>query len=265
MEKSSLIKEVLYQSWLQKRAVSCNAVFGLEQFDEVLLVDQQAISKNRLSTVASYTGILDSLKTIFSKTEQAKTLGLKKADFSYQSKSGKCTTCNGYGKLKTSMDFMSDLWLTCDTCNGKRYNENVLSCRHKNQSIGDVLNMTVQEARAFFGGEKLEQQLEILKQVGVGHLLLGQSLNTLSGGEGQRLKQAHSMLQKKKGNTLYLFDEPSTGLHQVDIRQLLNVFHQLIEKGNTILFIEHNSTFIEAANQIVRLGPGSGDDGGRLF
>ncbi|WP_449301290.1 ATP-binding cassette domain-containing protein [Pseudofulvibacter geojedonensis] len=263
--KSSLIKEVLYQSWLQKRAVNCNTVFGLEQFDEVLLVDQQAINQNRLSTVVSYTGILDQLKIIFSKTEQAKKLGLKKADFSYQSKNGKCTTCNGYGKLKISMDFMSDLWLTCDACKGKRYNESVLSCSYKNQSIGDILNMTVQEAIAFFEGEKLEQQLEILNQVGVGHLLLGQSLNTLSGGEGQRLKLAHSMLQKKKEKTLYWFDEPSTGLHQVDIHQLLRVFHQLIGKGNTILFIEHNQTFIQAANQMVRLGPGSGHDGGRLF
>lgn len=271
--KSSLIKDVLYNSWLKHRAVNCASVYGLEQFDEVLLIDQEVLTQNRMSTLVTYTGIIEQIKAVFSKTELAKQLGLKKADFSYQSKNGKCTTCGGHGKLKTSMDFMSDIWLTCDSCKGMRYNETVLDCKFNELSIGEVLGLTVQEAIVFFEDKTIVAHLTILKQVGVGHLILGQAGNTLSGGEAQRLKLANSMLPTstrlstgaQKGAILYLFDEPSTGLHYFDILPLIKVFQSLINRGDTVLFIEHNTTLIESADRVITLGPGSGDEGGFLM
>ena len=260
-----MIKDVLYKSWLKQRAVNCASIHGLNQFDEVLLIGQEAFTTNRLSTPVTYTGIIEQIKTIFSKTESAKSEGFKKADFSYQSKNGKCTTCSGHGKLKTSMDFMSDIWLTCDTCKGLRYNNAILVCKYKDSSIGEVLNMTVQEAITFFDNGLIVEQLNILNRVGVGHLLLGQSGNTLSAGEGQRLKLATSMLKKRKGTALYLFDEPSTGLHYFDILQLITVFQSIIDGGDTVLFIEHNQTLIQSANQLITLGPGSGEKGGEVM
>ncbi len=260
--KSSLVKEVLYRSWLQRRPVNCTSTHGMEQFEEVLLVDQEALTQNRLSTPASYTGIIDQLKAVFSSTPYAKKVGLKKADFSYQSKKGKCTTCAGHGKLKTSMDFMSDIWLTCDACKGMRYNETILACKLNGCSIGEVLQMTVQEAIEFFDTGSIVEKMDILKRVGIGHLRLGQSANTLSGGEAQRLKLAKSMLQKRKGCTLFLFDEPSTGLHYFDMLRLIAVFESMVDAGDTVLFIEHNDVLIEAADLVIGLGPGSGDLGG---
>tara|TARA_R110002050_G_scaffold141251_1_gene266285 strand:- start:39580 stop:44397 length:4818 start_codon:yes stop_codon:yes gene_type:complete len=269
--KSSLIKEVLHRSWVKKRPENCISVYGLDPFEEVLLIDQEAHTQNRLSTPLTYMGMIEPLKTIFAKTEFAKNAGLKKADFSYQSKNGKCQTCSGQGKLKTSMDFMSDIWLTCDSCQGLRYSEKILACKLNGRSMGDVLRMTVQEAIEFATGlepsrntETFLDQLNILKRVGVGHLLLGQAANTLSGGEAQRLKLAASMLINRKGPTLYLFDEPSTGLHYFDILSLIEVFQSLITKGDTVLFIEHNSTLISAADRVITLGPGSGENGGEL-
>jgi excinuclease ABC subunit A len=263
--KSSLIKDVLYRSWLKKRPVGCASVEGLDQFEEVVLIDQEVLTQNRLSTTASYTGILEYIKELFSKTAYSKTAGLKKADFSYQSKNGKCATCAGHGKLKTSMDFMSDIWLMCDSCKGMRYNDAVLVCQYKGRSIGEVLRMTVQEAIEFFDSGVIVDTLDILKQVGVGHLLLGQSGNTLSGGEAQRLKLATSLMQKRKGISLYLFDEPSTGLHYFDVLQLIQVFQSIVDRGDTLLFIEHNSTLIESADQVITLGPGSGESGGEVM
>jgi len=263
--KSSLIKEVLYNSWLQHRPVGCTSINGLDQFEEVLLIDQEVLTQSRLSTPASYTGILDEIKTLFSKTVSAKETGLKRGDFSYQSKSGRCAVCKGHGKLKTSMDFMSDIWLSCDTCQGMRYNDTVLSCQLNGRSIGEVLRMTVAEAITFFAEGRIIEKLNTLNRVGVGHVLLGQSANTLSGGEAQRLKLAKSMMQKRKGATLYLFDEPSTGLHYFDLLPLITVFQSLVERGDTILFIEHNKSLIDAAHQVITLGPGSGEGGGEAI
>lgn len=263
--KSSLIKDVLYSSWLKKQPINCASVYGLGQFEEVLLIDQEGLKQSRLSTPTTYTGIIEHLKTIFSKTDFAKSNQLKKADFSYQSMNGKCLTCGGHGKLKTSMDFMSDIWLTCDSCKGMRYNDTLLACKYKALSIGEVLQLTVQEAIEFFKGESIVKHLETLNEVGVGHLLLGQSGNTLSGGEAQRLKLAASMMKKRKGTTLYLFDEPSTGLHYFDLLRLNKVFQSIVENGDTVLFIEHNNTLIHAADQVITLGPGSGEQGGEII
>ena len=263
--KSSLVKEVLYSSWLKNRPVNCTTITGLEQFSTVLLMDQELLGQNRLSTPASYTGVLEGLKTLFSKTKSAKEAGFKKADFSYQSKNGKCTTCGGHGQLKTSMDFMSDIWFTCDVCKGMRYNEVILTCKYKERSIGDTLRMTVEEAIDFFADQALSEGLKVLHSVGLGHVLLGQSGHTLSRGEAQRLKLAKSLMEKRKGKTLYLFDEPSTGLHYFDILRLLEVFQSIVDRGDTLLFIEHNSTLVESANQVLRLGPGSGEHGGAVI
>jgi excinuclease ABC subunit A len=271
--KSSLIKEVLVGSWLKRHPVNCASLYGLDQFEEILLIDQELIKQSRLTTLVTYTGIIEQLKTLFSATTFAKNEGLKKADFSYRSKNGKCKACGGDGKLKTSMDFMSDIWLTCDRCKGMRYNDVILSCKLNKRSIGEVLQMTVQEAMAFFGTGTILESLDILMQVGVGHLLLGQAGNTLSGGESQRLKLATSMLHtsatlsrgKRKGKILYLFDEPSTGLHYFDILPLISVFQSLVERGDTVLFIEHNNILINFADQVITLGPGSGVNGGKVM
>ncbi len=269
--KSSLIKEVLYQSWLKGRPVHCDVVYGMEQFERMEFIGQEALSASRSVTPVSYTGILETLKAVFAKTPEAKAADLKKADFSYLSKNGKCPTCNGHGKLKTSMDFMSDLWLTCDRCQGMRYSDAVLACKMNGRSMGDVLQMTILEAMEFFGAKSLVYpQLEVLKRVGVGHLKLGQSGPTLSGGEAQRLKLATALMATERnrsdheGGTLYLFDEPSTGLHLLDIQKLIEVFQSLVQAGDTVLFIEHHRALIDAANQVLTLGPGSGEKGGEV-
>lgn len=263
--KSSLIKDALYASWNRKRPVGCTSTFGLEQFEDILLIDQEPLTQNRLMTPASYTGVLEQLRNYFAKSAEAKELKLKKGDFSYQSKTGKCPTCNGHGKIKTSMDFMSDIWLPCHTCHGLRYNDLILDCKVNDHSIGDVLRMTVDEALEFFSTDKpLQESLSLLQRVGVGHLQLGQAGNTLSGGEAQRLKLATSLLHKRKGATLYLFDEPSTGLHYFDIVRLLDVFDEIVYNGDTVIFIEHNQTMIEHADTCVTLGPGSGEHGGEI-
>ena len=213
----------------------------------------------------TYTGIIDELKSIYFKTESAQAAGFKKADFSYQSKVGKCPLCVGHGKLKTSMDFMSDIWLLCDLCNGTRFSPSILECKFNGLSIGEVLMLTVQEAINFFESGKIVEKLKVLKRLGLGHLVLGQSGVRLSGGEAQRLKLATALLKTKKGQTLYLFDEPSTGLHYYDILELIKVFQSVIDQGDTVLFIEHSQTLIQSADQVITLGPGSGEEGGLII
>lgn len=263
--KSSLIRDALFASWISKRPVNCQSVFGFEQFEDVIYITQERMLTNRLTTPASYIGIIDSLKTIYATTENAKELGYKKADFSYQSKNGKCSVCSGNGKIRTSMDFMSDIWLSCYSCKGTRYNSDILEVKSNGVTIGEALNMTVQEAFTFFDVQKIHQQLKLLIDVGLGHIKLGQSGNTLSGGEAQRLKLSRELLLSNKGNSLFIFDEPSTGLHYLDIQKLIVVFDSMIEKGHTILFIEHNQELLKSENHILKLGPGSGEEGGELI
>lgn len=266
--KSSLIKAVIYASIAKKRAVGCNQIYGFEIFDDVLLIDQAPISTNALSCPATIVGVLNLLQTIFAKSAQAKTLNLKKADFSYQSKKGKCETCKGYGELKTSMDFMSDVWIPCDTCNGNRYHPQINACKISGLNdieftIGDLLQLTATELIGLFENDKLNTQLQHLLDLGLGHLQLGQAANSLSGGEAQRLKLA-TALANTKGQNLYLFDEPSNGLHQLDLVRLIHVFENLIDQGHTVIFIEHHASLISIANEQIKLGPGSGNEGGRL-
>ncbi|MFK7787115.1 MAG: ATP-binding cassette domain-containing protein [Crocinitomicaceae bacterium] len=261
--KSSLIRDVIFESYTKKRSVGCRSIFGIDQFDEVIMIDQKPFTGNRLSTVASFTGILDFIRGEFAKTEEAKQLGFKKADFSYQSKKGKCSSCAGHGQQKTSLDFMGDIWTECDVCYGLRYNDEIQQCKLKGKSIGEVLQMTINEAYDFFDHVRIKQDLQLLKDVGIGHLQLGHGGNILSGGEAQRLKLS-KQLMNASGKSLYLFDEPSTGLHQQDLLQLIRFFQRLVEQGNTVLYIEHNRLLISAANDAIKLGPGSGEMGGEL-
>lgn len=263
--KSSLIKEILFASWTKQRSVHCSSVNGLDQFTEVVLIDQELQAQNRLSTPAMYLGVLNIIQGLYAQTESAKASGLKKADFSYQSKRGKCPTCAGHGQVKVSMDFMSDLWLTCDRCNGARYQDEILVITYAGLNMGAVLNLTVLEAQEYFQDRVISSHLQPLISLGIGHLRLGQPFNTLSGGEAQRLKLAKSLSMKRTGAVLYLFDEPSTGLHHSDLLQLLAVFQSIIDQGDTLIFIEHNHTLIQAANEVITLGPGSGEEGGRLI
>jgi len=264
--KSSLIRDVLNASVQKSRWVNCDSIDGLDQIDEVLFIGQESFTTNRLVTPASYTGLLDQIRAEFAKTNAAKELGLKKGDFAYLSKQGKCSTCGGHGKIKTAMDFMSDIWLDCHSCQGMRYNERLLSCKWKGQSIGDVLQMTIIEGQDFFTEiPKINEGLNLLIRLGLGHIRLGQAGNTLSTGEGQRLKLATSLLNKKNSRTLYLFDEPSTGLHYVDLITLQKEFDRIVESGDTIIYIEHNETLISHADVRLTLGPGSGEEGGKLI
>ena len=263
--KSSLVREVLWKSWDNKRATGCSSVYGLSGFSDIIYIDQQPVADNSLSTPATFTGLMDLLRDLFAMTNQAKILKLSKAAFSYLNKEGKCPDCNGYGIKRTSMDFMSDVWTPCDSCNGSRYQELPNQCLYQEKSIGEVLNLTVDQAIVFLRKEmKILSFLNTLNAVGLGHIRLGQPGNTLSGGESQRLKLATLLIKHHKGRTLYLLDEPATGLHYFDIEKLITVFDKLADDGNTVLFIEHNPALIAIANQVIELGPGSGPSGGEI-
>ncbi|HHG85274.1 MAG TPA: excinuclease ABC subunit UvrA, partial [Bacteroidetes bacterium] len=252
--KSTLVREVLLRSIRAQQAVGCVEVYGLEQFEKVLAVDQSTLSGNLLSTPATFTGLLDVLRNLFSRTDDAKRLGLKKSSFSYVHKDGKCTECGGMGQQKAALDFLGDVWLPCEACEGGRYRAESLSCRWQGKTIAAALQLSVAEALEWaLGQEKLLSILRPLEAVGLGHILLGQSTVTLSGGEAQRLRLAAELLRQGKGKHLFLFDEPATGLHFQDILRLVALFNQLADAGHTVLFIEHHPMLISIANQEVNL------------
>lgn len=269
--KSTLVQHVLLASASKKRPVGCEAAYGLERFDGIFNVDQQPVSTNALSTPATHTGMMDALRNAFAATEVAKSAKLGKSAFSYLHKDGRCASCNGYGQLRTSMDFMSDVWSPCETCNTLRYNDAVLSVKLARHSIGSMLQLSVAEAQELLtpiSGKHIAavvKQLDAMQAVGLGHVRLGQPGNTLSGGEAQRLKLAREMAKAGGSNNLYVFDEPTTGLHLQDIAVLLELFHALARQGHTVLYVEHHPALIAAANQVIELGPGSGPAGGKLI
>ena len=264
--KSTLMHQVLWTSVQAGRAVGCESIYGLDQFDRLLAVDQSPMSRNALSTPATYLGLMDSLRKYFAGTAEAKSAGLKKSAFSYHHKDGKCPECNGHGSQKTAMDFMGDVQTVCESCHGLRYNPSVLQCYYHDKNIGEVLQLTVDEAVAFFGeAAETQKYLSELQSVGLGHLPLGQAGNTLSGGESQRLKLAHELVHHRKGGNLYLFDEPSTGLHFKDIETLIVLYRAMVAEGHTVLYIEHHPALIAAADQVVTLGPVGGPEGGKLL
>jgi len=266
--KTTLLRDVLYRSAQTNKAVGCSEIYGFENFvsDNTLYIGQEPLAANRLMVPALYLGLLPMIQTLFSKTKAARELDLKKADFSFLSKKGKCPTCSGNGKIKTSLDFMSDVWTDCDTCFGKRYSSFIEQVQWNGKTISDVLQMNIETAAAFFSEvKKLANFLTELQNFGLGHLTLGQPGNTLSGGESQRIKLAKHLFEGTNESKLFLLDEPGTGLHLDDLRLLINILQKLINLGATIICIEHNKHLIESAGQVIHLGPGSGESGGEII
>ncbi len=263
--KSVLMFEVLYKSAKEKRAVNCKNISGLENFDKIIHIDQALPGKSSVSNIATYLGFFDIIRNKFAETETAKKQGVKKSDFSFNTKGGRCETCKGSGTVKTAMDFLPDVYSVCEDCKGTGYKEHILNIKLNGKSIYDVLQLTVKEAKKFFSEDKkLSPFFEILSQTGLDYLALGQRLNTFSGGELQRIKLSVSLLNQK-GKNLYLLDEPSTGLHFKDTETLLKLLNKMCENGHTIILIEHNQDIIRHSDYVIELGPEGGDEGGYLI
>jgi excinuclease ABC subunit A len=263
--KSSLLFDVLFASWKNSKPTGCDLINGLKQFELVIPVHPRSEFTGSNGTAATFTGIFDKIRELFAKSEDAIRLNLGKNHFSFLNKEGRCPHCQGAGKIRVSMDFMSDVPVICEECRGMRYNSTVLSCRYKEKTIADVLDMSFSEASVFFGVQKIiPVQLKILENVGLGYLHLGQSLDTLSGGESQRLMLATELMKPMKGKNLYLFEEPSTGLHFLDIIHLNELFRSLTDKGHTLFVIEHDPEIILHADWIIDMGSGGGDKGGSV-
>ncbi len=262
--KTSLAFDVIAKSFKAGKAVNCDRI-SFSQMDHLLVVDQQKIGTSPLSTAATYTGLFDLIRELFASSEAAKKSKLKKSHFSFNSKDGRCDTCKGMGQLKVSMDFLSDVWVSCDSCHGKRYKSNLLEVHYNALSISDVLDLEISEALVFFRDQpKIYSILKVLDDIGLGYVTLGQATSTLSGGETQRLKLASHVIKEQAGKGLYIFDEPTTGLHMQDVERLLKVFRKLVEAGHSIIVVEHNLDIIHASDWIIDLGPEGGDKGGEL-
>ena len=270
--KSSLINNVLfeyiYNDFLDKdnSQVACNKVDGLENIDKIIEIDQSPIGRTPRSNPATYTGIFTHIRDLFSQTPEAKSRGYKAGRFSFNVKGGRCEACEGDGVIRVEMHFLSDVYVKCDKCNGQRYNPQTLEILYKTKNINDVLNFTVAEALEFFENiPTIKKKLEILNEVGLSYIKLGQNATTLSGGEAQRIKLAKELIRRDTGKTLYVLDEPTTGLHFHDVAKLLQVLNKLKERGNTLIVIEHNLEVIKTADWIIDLGPEGGSGGGEII
>jgi excinuclease ABC subunit A len=249
-----------------KKPLEYKSVHGLEHIDKVIQIDQSPIGRTPRSNPATYTKVFDEIRTLFASLPEAQIRGYKPGRFSFNVAGGKCETCNGGGLKQIEMNFLPDVYVECDTCQGKRYNRETLEVRFKGKSISDVLNMTVEEAVPFFESiPKIARVVQTLYSVGLGYITLGQPSTTLSGGEAQRIKLASELAKKSTGKTIYLLDEPSTGLHFEDIRMLLDVLQRLVEEGNTVLVIEHNLDVVKVADYVIDLGPEGGKFGGEII
>jgi len=269
--KSSLISNTLYKAVRQNLGLGkdvpgdCDGVDGMDYFDKIINVSQDPIGKTPRSNPATYIGVFDDIRNLFAQTREARLKGFDKSSFSFNVKGGRCESCRGDGLKKISMAFLPDVYVTCEVCHGKRYKEEVLQVLYKGKSIADVLDMRASEAYSFFENiPSIERKLRTLIDVGLGYIKLGQSSTTLSGGEAQRVKLANELSNRSTLNTLYVLDEPTTGLHSADISKLLNVLNKLIDQGNTVVVIEHNLDFIKCADWVNDLGPEGGDRGGYL-
>ena len=270
--KSSLINEILYKSLAQKinksriKPGKHKSVEGLENIDKIVDIDQSPIGRTPRSNPATYTGAFDIIRDIFASTNEAKMRGYKKGRFSFNVKGGRCEACKGDGILKVEMHFLSDVYVPCEVCHGKRYNRETLEVKYKGKNIYDVLDMTVEEAIDFFQNhERVLRKLETLRDVGLSYIKLGQSSTLLSGGEAQRIKLATELSKRATGRTLYILDEPTTGLHSEDVNKLIKVLEELVDRGNTVITIEHNLDVIKCADYIIDLGPEGGDGGGEVL
>ena len=269
--KSSFVNEILYKklaaelNGAKTRAGAHNQMTGLSYLDKVIDIDQSPIGRTPRSNPATYTGVFNDIRDLFAKTADAKARGYGPSRFSFNVKGGRCEACAGDGLLKIEMHFLPDVYVPCDVCKGKRYNKETLEVRYKGKNIYEVLDMTVDEACEFFSNvPKIARRLETMREVGLGYVKLGQSSTTLSGGEAQRAKLATELSKRSTGKTIYILDEPTTGLHVADVHRLVDVLQKLVDAGNTVVVIEHNLDVIKTADYILDLGPEGGDGGGRL-
>ena len=269
--KSSLINEILYKTLAcelngaRSRAGKCDGVEGLEFVDKVIGIDQQPIGRTPRSNPATYTGVFNDIRTVFSQTQDAKMRGYGPGRFSFNVRGGRCEACEGNGILQIEMHFLPDVYVPCEVCKGARYNRETLEVKYKEKTISDVLNMTVEEAVVFFANQpKIARKLQTLLDVGLGYVTLGQSATTLSGGEAQRVKLANELARRSTGKTVYILDEPTTGLHMADVHRLIEVLQKLVDAGNTVIVIEHNLDLIKCADYIIDLGPEGGSAGGLI-
>jgi excinuclease ABC subunit A len=267
--KSTLVNEVLYKSLANRlhrarqRPGAHRGVRGLDQLDKIIQVDQSPIGRTPRSNPATYTGLFDVIRDLFSKTQEARARGYKAGRFSFNVKGGRCEVCRGDGQIKIEMHFLPDIYVPCEQCHGKRYNRETLQVRFKGKTIADVLDMPVEEALEFFEHiPKIRRRLVTLNDVGLGYMRLGQPATTLSGGEAQRVKLATELSKVATGTTLYILDEPTTGLHFADVERLLDVLHRLTDQGNSVVVIEHNLDVIKTADRLIDMGPEGGDEGG---
>ncbi|PGQ59941.1 excinuclease ABC subunit UvrA [Bacillus thuringiensis] len=269
--KSTMINEVLYKSLAQKlykakaKPGTHKEIKGLEHLDKVIDIDQSPIGRTPRSNPATYTGVFDDIRDVFAQTNEAKVRGYQKGRFSFNVKGGRCEACRGDGIIKIEMHFLPDVYVPCEVCHGKRYNRETLEVKYKDKNISEVLGMTIEDGVEFFANiPKIKRKLQTLVDVGLGYMKLGQPATTLSGGEAQRVKLASELHRRSTGRTLYILDEPTTGLHAHDIARLLEVLQRLVESGETVLVIEHNLDVIKTADYIVDLGPEGGDKGGQI-
>ena len=270
--KSTLVNEIVYKALANRlnrmrvKPGDHDAVEGIEVFDKVIEIDQTPIGRTPRSNPATYTDLFTHVRELYSLTPEAKVRGYKPGRFSFNVRGGRCETCKGDGNIKIEMHFLPDVYVPCETCHGRRYNKETLEVRFKGKSISDVLEMSVEEALQFFAKiPKLRRRLQTLHDVGLDYIKLGQPATTLSGGEAQRVKLAAELSKVATGKTLYILDEPTTGLHFADIEKLLEVLQRLVDNGNTVLVIEHNLDVIKQADWIVDLGPEGGEAGGELI
>ena len=269
--KSTLINEILYKSMMKKihnsritpgkhKSLKLNS-----EIDKVIVIDQSPIGKTPRSNPATYISVFDEIRKLFSETKESKLRGYSPGRFSFNVPGGRCEKCNGDGTIKIEMNFLPDVYVECEECKGKRYNKETLEIKYKGKNIFDVLDMTVEEALTFFENHSnIKRKIQTLYQVGLGYIKLGQSSTTLSGGESQRIKLTKELAKRSTGKTLYLLDEPTTGLHFHDIKKLLNVINYLVDKKNSVVIIEHNLDVIKCADWIIDLGPEGGQKGGEI-
>ena len=269
--KSTLVNEILYKTIAKQlngsneKPGKCKEVVGLDKIDKIINIDQSPIGRTPRSNPATYTGVFDTIREIFANTNEAKLRGYQKGRFSFNVQGGRCESCNGDGLIKIEMHFLPDIYVPCEVCKGKRYNHETLEVKYKGKTIADVLDMTVEEALEFFSNiPKIKQKIQTLYDVGLGYIKLGQPSTTLSGGEAQRVKLATELSKRATGKTLYILDEPTTGLHIADVHRLVDILQRLVDTGNTIIVIEHNLDLIKTCDYIIDLGPEGGDGGGEI-
>ena len=270
--KSSLVNEILYKALAKKlnRARTIpgkhKEIQGTEQLDKIIAIDQSPIGRTPRSNPATYTGAFDLIRDLFASTPDAKAKGYNKGRFSFNKKGGRCEACSGDGIIKIEMHFLPDVYVPCEVCGGKRYNRETLEVKYKGKSIYDVLNMTVEEALHFFENvPSIYRKIETLNDVGLSYVRLGQPSTQLSGGEAQRIKLATELSKRGTGKTIYILDEPTTGLHFADVHKLIEILRRLSDGGNTVVVIEHNLDVIKTADYLIDIGPNGGDKGGTVI